>query len=93
MPNIVMVGVEDHHVQERIQKILLSMEEGISTDSVITVIPGSSCTEIVKGNKAPYLIVRDTNNTRGAKIATVLSRIINIDVEQEVLAGFYPRVK
>ncbi|MFA5934518.1 MAG: hypothetical protein WC827_01370 [Candidatus Paceibacterota bacterium] len=94
MPNIVMVGIDDEQFRGRIRQILLSMDdEGVSTDSRITKNVGSSCNEIVNDEKTHYLIVRDTNKTRGARIAVILSGKLKIYVEMEVLAGSYPCVK
>lgn len=101
MPNIVIIGngkknhewphrsSEDLGLYRQVANVLHELKKG--SDAVITEIDCSDCTEIATGKKAPYLIVRDTDEKRGEEIAKALNQELNIDVELELLKAFFPR--
>lgn len=91
MPNIVVVGRSSLGICDEISKIVTSL--GVNpSDGVITYSPELCCIDMTESHKeCPYLIVRDTDRERGEKIARALNRELDIDVELEVLTGFFPK--
>ena len=92
MPNIVIVeeGKQSRFIHKNIAKIVTEL--GVSAnEGVITYAEhGLSCVDM-NGFSVPYLIVRDTNEDRGMKIAKALNKKLHVDVEVEKLFAFLPR--
>ncbi len=91
MPNIILVGYGD--ISELIQgtvQILSGLrlsKEAVITDINASVYPAAGAAN----ERAPYIIIRDTNLVRAQEIATAINKQLNKDVEVELLAGFLPK--
>ena len=90
MPNIIIVSRNSVHAEDLCDKINCTMHElGISKDAIITILDVRTMICSCPTVAVPYLIVRDTDAGEGKMIAERLS-LLGIDVELEIIAGFYP---
>ena len=87
MPNIIVSGRSSMTIMDDIRRIVASL--GLDpNDSVITFSPEVVVANLATGKDSPYLVVRDTDRQRVARIAVALNKALNIDVEWELIGGF-----
>jgi len=91
LPNVVIIGRSSLGICDEISAIVRQL--GIDGENaVITYSPELCCIDMTKQHRdSPYLIVRDTDETRARTIGTALNARLNMDTEVQLLADFLPK--
>lgn len=93
MPNIVLVGFEEHQaVALRVKVDALMHALGKANDAITTILHAETreCGRVY--NPAPYVIVRDSDAGEARRIATIINDY-GFEVEIQKIDGFLPVIR